>query len=610
MNHLSGFQIWRLSGFTVAINALFCSLIVLFTIPSESWLINFSSSLFLPSALFAHFSFLFSFVALILFVAYLLHLRNKAWLSSACVLFGLLILLIVVDTRVYSLYRFHLNNMTLNLLMGGAAADILSFSWQTWLSVISIISGIFMLEIAFIVCLFKQNKISGKGAWAFILVLMVSTQVTYAYHQATGQNQIVSQVRHIPWSRPITMNSLFKKLGIIDQSSNSKSASLEFNNNLGINYPIKPLICNNKKQYNYLILMVDSVRSDMFTAEIMPNTHHFSQSAVTFNDHWSTSNSTRFGLFGFFYGLPPTYWFDMLNEQKGSVLFDVLKANNYQLHLDAAAPLNSPEFDKTIFSSVRTELQWGKQNSTKETDTAVIDRLISFLDKDRQNNFFAFSFLDAPHAYKLPDDETPVFQPALDQVNYLSLNNDYDPEQFLNLYKSSIHYNDRLLGQVYKKLTDKNLLNNTVVIITSDHGQEFNDLKKNYWGHNGNFSEYQVKVPLVIHWPNQTTKQISTITSHEDVIPTLLKEGLSCENATSDYSTGYSLFNDKLNHENRNLLLSNWNMKAIFTGQHYYNFPVIGNMEVLDRQYNQIYDHKVDFKVIQDKLFSMKQFIK
>jgi hypothetical protein len=39
---------------------------------------------------------------------------------------------------------------------------------------------------------------------------------------------------------------------------------------------------------------------------------------------------------------------------------------------------------------------------------------------------------------------------------------------------------------------------NTIVIITADHGQEFNENKLNFWGHNGNFTKYQTQVPLII----------------------------------------------------------------------------------------------------------------
>jgi len=251
-----------------------------------------------------------------------------------------------------------------------------------------------------------------------------------------------------------------------------------------------------------------------------------------------------------------------------------------------------------VFSEVRESLQWGAKGSELETDTVVINRLLEFLDKDHQQNFFAFSFIDAAHAYQLPKGETPHFQPALKAVNYLALNNDYDPQAFFNLYKSSVHYNDRLLGLVYKKLAERGLLSNTVVIITSDHGQEFNELKQNFWGHNSSFSAYQVKVPLVIYWPGKPAQQISKATSHEDV------------NKISDYSTGYSLFDEKKLPHNRNLLFANWNNKAIYTGDTYYNFTSFGTVEVLDNNYVLKKNQHIEHEVIQQQLSRMSQFLK
>ena len=178
------------------------------------------------------------------------------------------------------------------------------------------------------------------------------------------------------------------------------------------------------------------------------------------------------------------------------------------------------------------------------------------------------------------------------------------------MYKSSVHYNDQLLGKVYKKLANRGLLTNTVVIITSDHGQEFNDLKQNFWGHNSNFSEYQVRVPLIVRWPEKLPKQIYRTTSHEDIIPSLLTEGLGCQNTTSDYSTGFSLFDEKLFPQQRNLLFANWNNKTIFTGKTYYNFTTFGTMEILDKNYTQIDNQEIDQHVIQQQLSKMSQFLK
>jgi hypothetical protein len=55
-----------------------------------------------------------------------------------------------------------------------------------------------------------------------------------------------------------------------------------------------------------------------------------------------------------------------------------------------------------------------------------------------------------------------------------------DPTPFFNLYKNSAYYVDSLVGRIIDDLKRNGRLNNTMVIITGDHGQEFNDNKKNY----------------------------------------------------------------------------------------------------------------------------------
>jgi membrane-anchored protein YejM (alkaline phosphatase superfamily) len=604
----TGFQLWRLLALLTFFNAIASTVVVLLVVPTEVWLASFKTAVFLPAALTGHFTLLFLLVSLVLMLAYLLRLRGKAWLGLGIGLCSVLLIVIIIDARVYALYRFHLNAMTMNLIFGGAAGDVLSFSWQMWIGSFAFGAGVLGAQIVLGLWLFRQQSFSGRGVWPGLLLLMVSTQLYYGFREAVGDSPVVAQIRYIPWAQPLTMKSKLHKWGLIDTIS--KAPSLSLHHQSTVNYPLSPLKCDIDNKPNVLVLMMDSVRADMFNAEVMPHTVRFAESALVYNNHWSTSNSTRFGLFGFFYGIPSTYWFDMYNEQRGAVLFDVLKDQGYDFHLDAAAPLNSPEFDRTVFSVVRDKLQWGKQGSEDEIDTTVINRLLAFLESDHTQPFFAFSFLDAPHSFKLPSGEKPHFQPAIEKVNYLNLNNDYDAEPFLNLYKSTVHYNDRLFGRVYQSLRDTGLLQNTIVIVTSDHGQEFNELKQNYWGHNSNFASYQVGVPLVIHWPGKDAEEIDHLTSHQDIVPTILREAFNCSNDVTDYSAGLSLFDEQAIKKKRYLLLANWSMKAIYTGEGFYHFPNVGDMEVLDTRYRPVEDPEIDYGIIRHTLLNMKRYLK
>ena len=93
-----------------------------------------------------------------------------------------------------------------------------------------------------------------------------------------------------------------------------------------------------------------------------------------------------------------------------------------------------------------------------------------------------------------------------------------------------------------RKTLEVDVLENTIVVVSSDHGEEFNDNKLNYWGHNGNYTDAQIKVPLIVHWPGKAGRRVDAVTSSADLTATLIPEALGCTNPTTDYTTGESLW--------------------------------------------------------------------
>ena len=58
-----------------------------------------------------------------------------------------------------------------------------------------------------------------------------------------------------------------------------------------------------------------------------------------------------------------------------------------------------------------------------------------------------------------------------------------------------------------------------MVVITAEHGVEFNDSGKGQWAP-APASTTQPQVPLVIHWPGTLAQTISKLTGHNDVMRT------------------------------------------------------------------------------------------
>jgi hypothetical protein len=124
----------------------------------------------------------------------------------------------------------------------------------------------------------------------------------------------------------------------------------------------------------------------------------------------------------------------------------------------------------------------------------------------------------------------------------MSAREDTDPSYYFNDYVNSTHYVDRLVGEVLQEMEALGLMSNTVIIVTTDHGEEFNDNRAGYWGHVSNFTMFQTRVPLIVYGPGREAQRLACRTSHVDVIPTILREFFGCTNDPRDYSNGVNLY--------------------------------------------------------------------
>jgi arylsulfatase A-like enzyme len=67
-------------------------------------------------------------------------------------------------------------------------------------------------------------------------------------------------------------------------------------------------------------------------------------------------------------------------------------------------------------------------------------------------------------------------------------------------YDAEVHYADAEVGRLLDALRARGLLENTLVVVTSDHGESLGE--QDYWFEHGrNVSEATVRVPLVVRWP-------------------------------------------------------------------------------------------------------------
>lgn len=530
---------------------------------------------------------------------------------SAVLLQGLWLCLLLVDAKVFTLYRFHLNAMVVNMVFGGALQDQVALSWNTWLQVALLVAAVFAAEGLLAWACWKLLPAAPRRrrvlqAWAAVALLMAGGQVATAYYDARGDRDVIAQWNYLPWAQPITAKSFMRRLGVVSQ----QQAGLPDPRHAQLQYPLHPLRCQNPHRPNVLMVVLESLRQDVLTPQLMPNTSALAQDARVFDQHFSTGNATRYGLFGLLYGLPGGYWPSMLDEQRGSQLFQVLGQQGYDLHLYGSAPLYSPEFDRTAFADVRDQLHQGPSALKSDgRDRAIISALQQDIRASQaaQRPWFGFVFLDSTHApYHMPDGYPPVATPMAADIDFLKFGPEHDPTPELNRYRTAVHYADSLIGSLLDDLRAQGLAEDTIVLVTGDHAEEFNDLKLNYWGHNGNFSDYQLQVPFVLHWPGKAAGHDARTSSHEDWVPTLMRHALGCENALSDYSTGQDLLAEPQGP--RALVVESWSQRAIRHGDAIYVFDKFGNATALDLRYRPLSQQAPDAAAVRTAWEALTRF--
>ena len=92
---------------------------------------------------------------------------------------------------------------------------------------------------------------------------------------------------------------------------------------------------------------------------------------------------------------------------------------------------------------------------------------------------------------------------------------------FRDLYDAEIRYTDQMLGSMMALLETHGILEDTVVVLTSDHGEHL--FEKGLLGHGMTVFEALTHVPLVIRVPGDTVRSEGTVVEQVDLAPALLE---------------------------------------------------------------------------------------
>jgi len=445
---------------------------------------------------------------------------------------------LLLDSLVFAENRYHLTILTASLLAA-----------QTW-----VFLGLYLciglaIEGMLAGWVWKRTvrpPVRRLGRYVAIALIgsFAGSHLMHAWADARYQVPVTSFTRYLPLFFPLKDTKYQARLGLIDRARARERGMLEA---LGraqsgeLRYPLNPLHCEPRRPLpNVLLIVIDAMRADALNPRTAPRMSEFARGAVQFDQHYSGGNSSRAGMFSLFYGLPATYWDAFAGVARPPVVMDLFSQNEYQLGVFASSPMyRAVELDRTVLARIPDlRLETGSPYpGSSGRDRTVTEEWFQWLDKrDPRRPFFGFLYYNAVVAMEPPDGYPTVFPPPPNPTTQ---------QRYYARYQGAVHFVDGLVGRVLDDLKRRKLLDDLIVIITSDHGMEFDENGLGFTSHGTSYSEYQMHTPLIWRWPGRPPGHVSRRTSHNDVAPTILTDLFGCTNPPSDYSSGYGLFADK-----------------------------------------------------------------
>jgi arylsulfatase A-like enzyme len=283
-----------------------------------------------------------------------------------------------------------------------------------------------------------------------------------------------------------------------------------------------------------IFISIDTLRADHlgcygYHRETSPNIDRFAAGNLLFDRHFVTMPTTLPSHTSMMTGLHPKTHGITKNglqlDQSLVTIPEILRdsgfttagfVSSYTLHSDTGF---SQGFDH--FSDVEGEIRASR----------ILEGAIPWIRENRDEKFFLFLHFFDPHS-------------------------EYDPPEGYNkwgedrvaLYDGEINYVDDMIGRLFQFLKEEGLYDETLIILTSDHGESLG--RQKHWGHGRYLYDEALQGILVIRFPSSLElepRRIDYQTSAVDFLPTITRL-LGIEG--DFYGEGMDIFGEDIRNRN------------------------------------------------------------
>ena len=304
---------------------------------------------------------------------------------------------------------------------------------------------------------------------------------------------------------------------------------------------------------------MDSLRPDFlgcygYNRETSPNIDKLAQESVLFRNAFAQATWTRPSgaslLTGYY---PSAHGLLMLSDQlQGSVplLPEYLNAKGFRTVALSTIGNISPSFgfergfdhfvelykEPTVIERRRSvdieKMGWGKSDFEGVGDCVPLatsedinENIFPYLEANGSKDLFVLAWsLDTHDPYFHRDPQLSKFSSQTIGWSYREVKEMIAEDELFSLkamYSDMIYYNDHHLGKLIERLQSLGCYDETLLILTGDHGEAFGE--HGFTSHGREPYDELIRVPLIIKFPHgEFTGKVFDLVQHIDIVPTIL----------------------------------------------------------------------------------------
>ena len=269
---------------------------------------------------------------------------------------------------------------------------------------------------------------------------------------------------------------------------------------------------------NALVIVLESLRPDAFTAERMPRLYAWSRLGLVARQHYSGSNYSEASIFALLYGRSPLLYHFALDTHEPATWCRVAHAFGGLCAWYSGQPLIWVRQEEFVNEKSIDRFEHDERGDWNQWDRAALERAVAATRSNDQPVISVVYLMSTHFEYRYPqkyEQHRPVLASAdWPKTSELDLTSG-DRTPLTNRYLNALSFSDDLIADAIDRVD----ATRSLIVLTGDHGEALGEGGR--FGHGFAFPDQVARVPFVMVGPGIPARTLEAPSLHADVLRTV-----------------------------------------------------------------------------------------